>query len=103
MSPPKSTFRRRFLLATILAGLHTALVVYIVIDSIGYHGEWGGFTWFLPYLIDYPASLLGQFVATTHGSEPIFFLILGVVYWGSIGFLIQAGWRRLCKSADTQK
>jgi|ERR1051325_4289387 hypothetical protein len=102
MSSP-STFRRRFLFATILAGLHTALIVWVIIDSIGYHGEWAGFTWVVPYLIDFPASLLWSAFALKQGREPIFFLILGIVYWGLIGFLVQAGWRRLCKVPDAQK
>jgi hypothetical protein len=81
MSQPQSTFRRRLLLATILAGLHTALIVYILIADIGYQGEWSGFEWFLPYIIDYPASLLANIFASSRSSAPIFFFIVGILYW----------------------
>ncbi|MDI1250155.1 MAG: hypothetical protein PSV13_14930 [Lacunisphaera sp.] len=98
MLPLGRIFRRRYLLATALAGLHTALIIFILLASLGPQGERSGYVWLLPYLIDYPASQLGRAFAIPPRGAPIFFLILGIVYWGLIGFLIQTVWNRYAKS-----
>ena len=100
MSQPQSTFRRRFLLSTILAGLHTALVIVAPLGGGDGHEGMGGFVWLLFYYLDFPASLL---LAVFEIQPEIFFLLIGIVYWGLVGFLIQSGWRWLSRSADAQK
>src|SRR5215472_13546268 len=100
MSQAKFTLRPWFLLPMMLVGVHTVLVVVAPLGGGGTHADTAGLVWVLFYYLDYPASLL---MPVTDVQPEIFFLLLGIVYWGSIGFLIQAAWNRLCRSQDTQK
>jgi hypothetical protein len=58
-------------------------------DRFG-HAFIGGYVWVLFAIIDYPESWL---VWKESAIEPqLFFLGVGIIHWGLIGSLIQAGW-----------
>jgi hypothetical protein len=94
MHTTRSIFLRWFLLPTILVGLHTALIALTTISVAISSDTEAVMAWILPYYIDYPASQLIQtFDMTSESQQPIFYLILGVVYWGFVGILLQSAWK----------
>ena len=79
---------------TILVGLHTALIALISIAVANSSDTEAVMAWIFPYYLDYPASQLIRFFGMTSDAEqPVFYFILGFVYWGLIGILIQSTWR----------
>ena len=102
MSLAKSTFRRWFLLATVLAGLHTVIVLAALGGGQGFaHDRYGhpgidGRLYDLFAIIDFPGASL---VWRPYFIEPwLFFLLLGIIHWGLKGLLIQVGWRWIQKT-----
>ena len=94
MHTSSSVFRRWLLLPTILVCIHSALVLLLAVSVATSSDSEAMMAWFLPYYIDYPASLLVRvFEMTADWQMPIFFFILGVIYWGGIGILLQSVWR----------
>jgi hypothetical protein len=94
MRTSPSVFRRWLLLPTILVCIHSGLVALLAVSVATSSDSEAMMAWFLPYYIDYPASLLVRvFEMTSDWQMPIFFFILGVVYWGTIGILLQSVWR----------
>jgi hypothetical protein len=94
MHNSRSTFLRWWLLPTILVGLHTALIVFISISVALSSDTEAVMVWIIPYYLNYPASeLIRTFDMTSEFQQPVFYLTLGLVYWGSVGILIQSAWR----------
>jgi hypothetical protein len=106
MSHANSIFRRWFFLPAVLVVLHTALVLAAFGAGGFAHDRYGhagisGHVWVLFAIIDYPGSWL---VWRESQIEPqIFFLILGMIHWGLIGLLIQAGLRWFRKRINARK
>ena len=94
MRTSHSVFRRWLLLPTILVCIHSTLVVLLAISVATSRDTEAVMAWILPFYMDYPASLLMHVFDMTSDSQlPVFFFILGVAYWGTIGILIQSVWR----------
>jgi hypothetical protein len=80
----------RFRLPVLLVGIHTAMVI-VAIASGGLGRDFiAGRVWVLFGILDCPASWL---VWQWKIPPDIFFLGLGILQWGFLGFLIQTGWR----------
>jgi hypothetical protein len=98
MQSPVSALRRWLLLPVVLVCIHSTLVAVIAVSVATSTDSEAVMAWFLPYYIDYPASLLVHiFDLTADWQTPVFFLILGVLYWGIIGTMIQSVWRWLTR------
>jgi hypothetical protein len=77
------------------------LVVFLAVSVATSTDSEAVMAWFLPYYIDFPASLLLRtFEMHSDWQIPIFFLILGVIYWGTIGILLQSAWRWLTRQYE---
>ena len=82
---------------SVLIGLHTALIAYATIAvAVSSDGE-TAMVWLFPYYIDYPVSQLIRFFdiadMVSEWELPVFYFVLGIVYWGLIGIIIQSVWR----------
>ena len=99
METTRSTFRRWFLLPGILVSLHSAIVLWAGWSVASSPDAETGLVWLIPYYLDYPASLLLlTFGMSLNLGAPVltaFFFVLGLLYWGIMGSLIQALWRFL--------
>jgi hypothetical protein len=94
MSQQSSTFRRWFLLPTVLVSVHTALVIMANLErQFGSHSRLEAIPWFLLYYIDCAACLLRRDFTTVAAEAPVLFCVLGLLFWGSVGFLLQSCWR----------
>ncbi len=95
MQTPKPFVRRWLLLPLVLICVHTAMVVLIAVAIATSPDPQAGMAWVLPYCTDCPASLLARaLVATSDWHPVVIWLIVGGVYWGIIGAIIQSLWRR---------
>ena len=95
MRTSSSFFRRWLLVPSIMVCIHSALVVLVAVSVATSSDSEAVMAWYLPYCIDYPAVLLLKAlqIQIEERQLPIFFLTLGVIYWGAIGILIQSAWR----------
>ncbi len=70
----------------ILPALHLVLCLKIRFDP---HGDW-----FLAYLVDFPASVLGMFLS--YVTPPIFaFGIVGSLWWYYVGYFVRLVYRKI--------
>jgi Tetratricopeptide repeat len=85
--PVAQTISKWFLLAGILAGIHSAIFMYIA-GAVALSGDpMAGMAFYLFYFLDYPISRLYQLPAY---SSPPAMLIFGGLLWFSYGFIIQS-------------
>jgi hypothetical protein len=81
------TISKWFLLAAILAGVHTAFFIFIAV-AVALSGDpMAGMAFYLFYYLDFPISRLYQLPAY---SSPPTMLVFGGLLWFSYGFIIQS-------------
>ena len=95
MQTPESSFRQWFLLPLVLICIHSAMVALVAVAISTSPDPEAGMAWVLPFYADFPASLLIR--AMPHGNAMVLFLIVGGVYWGIIGAIIQFLWRKFTR------
>ena len=88
-------FRQWFLLPLVLICIHSAMVALVAVAISTSPDPEAGMAWVLPFYADFPASLLIR--AMPHGNAMVLFLIVGGVYWGIIGAIIQFLWRKFTR------
>jgi hypothetical protein len=92
------TSRKWWLLPAVLIAVHSGLILLLTVSIASSPDSEASMGWILPYYIDFPASYLGEVCGiNSNWQVPIFFLALGILYWGLIGIAIQAGWARLVR------
>ena len=96
MQTRQSLVRKRFLLPVVLICAHSAMVVLVAVAISKSPDPEAGMAWVLPYCADFPASLLIRVFFPVLGG-PVSFLVVGGVYWGIIGVIIQSLWRRFAR------
>ena len=77
----------------ILPALHLALCIKIQLDPRG--------DWFLAFLGDIPASILGMFLS--YLTPPVVaFGIVGTLWWYCVGYFVRFGYRKIRHSGRAQ-
>jgi hypothetical protein len=99
MTTHTSIFRRWLFLPIAFICAHSACIVLIAVAIATSRDGEAEMGWYLPYCLDYPASLLAQaFGPVSIWEITVALLIVGAVWWGLIGTIIQSIWRAFMRS-----